>query len=80
MDNKTKFHKVIDFQGYELILHIPEGITLAELKEIIGQFKEVHQSELNKKYLSVTLKDFFLEKGFEVEYIRFGPTIDLRKG
>lgn len=76
---KSTYHTIIDFTGYELIMHVKEGIELENLKTLIARFKKENEEFINKKYLSVALKDFFLEKGFEVEYITLGPTIDLRK-
>ena len=76
---RLRMVKVIDFIGYELFLEVKGGITLPQLKEVIKEFKETHQDVINKKYLSVPLQEFFLEKGYEVEYIKLGPTIDLRK-
>ena len=75
----STYHTIIDFTGYELILHVKKGIELDELKPLISQFKQENEEFINKKYLSVSLKEFFLEKGYEVEYITLGPTIDLRK-
>lgn len=81
MGKSTKFtyHTIIDFTGYELILHVKKGIELENLKTLIAQFKKENEEFINKKYLSVSLKEYFLEKGYEVEYITLGPTIDLRK-
>lgn len=76
---KFTYHTIIDFTGYELILHVKKGIELENLKTLIAQFKKENEEFINKKYLSVSLKEYFLEKGYEVEYISLGPTIDLRK-
>lgn len=78
-NERLRVLKVIDFIGYELLLEVKGGITLPELKKLIKEFKETHQEVINKKYLSVPLQGFFQEKGYDVAYIKIGPTIDLRK-